>query len=114
MRKGTVGVGDFIPTIPVKEEVMKKIDHINAINTPMERALEYFAYACKQQLFWDGNKRTSTMVASKILIENGEGILTIGKDHTEEFNRTLNHWYLKDEVQPLKDCLKKCIKTLQL
>lgn len=54
------------------------------------------------------------MVASKILIENGEGILTIGKDHTEEFNRTLNHWYLKDEVQPLKDCLKKCIKTLQL
>ncbi|EOS35989.1 hypothetical protein C804_00776 [Lachnospiraceae bacterium A4] len=114
LRKGTVGVGDFIPTIPVKEEVMKKIDHINAINTPAERALEYFAYACKQQLFWDGNKRTSTMVASKILIENGEGILTIGKDYAEEFNRTLNHWYLKDEVQPLKDCLKKCIKTLQL
>lgn len=24
LRKGTVGVGDFIPTIPVKEEVMKK------------------------------------------------------------------------------------------
>lgn len=92
----------------------EKIDHINAINTPAERALEYFAYACKQQLFWDGNKRTSTMVASKILIENGEGILTIGKDYAEEFNRTLNHWYLKDEVQPLKDCLKKCIKTLQL
>ena len=58
----------------------------------MERALEYFAYACKQHLFWDGNKRTSTMVASKILIESGEGILTIGKDHAEEFNRTLELW----------------------
>lgn len=114
LRKGTVGVGDFLPGIPVKEDVIKEIDRINAINTPVERALEYFAYACKQQLFWDGNKRTSTMVASKILIENGEGILTIGKDHAEEFNRTLNHWYLNNEVQPLKDCLKKCIKTLEL
>ena len=98
----------------LRKDVIKEIDRINAINTPVERALEYFAYACKQQLFWDGNKRTSTMVASKILIENGEGILTIGKDHAEEFNRTLNHWYLNNEVQPLKDCLKKCIKTLEL
>jgi len=114
LRKGRVGVGDFIPTIPVKEDVLKEIVRINGIAKPVDRALEYFAYACKQQLFWDGNKRTSTMVASKILIENGEGVLTIGKDHAEEFNITLNNWYLKDELQPLKDCLKKCIKTLEI
>lgn len=54
------------------------------------------------------------MVASKILIENGEGILTIGKDNAEEFNIALNNWYLKNELQPLKDCLKKCIKTLEI
>ena len=109
LRKGTVGVGDFMPTVPVREEVLREIDRINQITNPVDRALEYFAYACRQQLFWDGNKRTSTMVASKILIENGEGILTIGKDHAEEFNRTLNDWYLKNEEEPLKDCLKKCI-----
>ncbi len=114
LRKGTVGVGDFIPTIPVKEEVLKEIDRIIRIDEPIDKALEYFAYACKQQLFWDGNKRTSTMVASKILIENGEGILTIGKDHAEEFNITLNNWYLNNELQPLKNCLKKCIKTLDI
>lgn len=114
LRKGTVGVGDFMPTVPVREEVLREIDRINQITNPVDRALEYFAYACRQQLFWDGNKRTSTMVASKILIENGEGILTIGKDHAEEFNRTLNDWYLKNEAEPLKDCLKKCIKTLNI
>ena len=54
------------------------------------------------------------MVASKILMENGEGILTIGKDHAEEFNTTLDNWYLKDELQPLKDCLRKCIRTLEI
>ena len=81
---------------------------------PFRGSFLTMAYACKQQLFWDGNKRTSTMVASKILIENGEGILTIGKDNAEEFNVTLNNWYLKNELQPLKDCLRKCIRTLEI
>lgn len=114
LRTGTVGVGDFTPTIPVKENVLQELERIKQITDPVEKALEYFAYACKQQLFWDGNKRTSTVVASKILIESGNGILTIGKNNAEEFNTTLNDWYLKDELQPLKDCLKKCIKTLEI
>ena len=114
LRKGTVGVGEFIQAIPVKEDVLKEINRINGISQPIDKALEYFAYVCKQQLFWNGNKRTSTMVASKILIESGEGVLTIGKDNAEEFNITLNDWYLKNELQPLKDCLKKCIKTLEI
>ena len=114
LRTGKVGVGDFIPSVPVEQDVLKEIERINDIKEPVDRALEYFAYACKQQLFWDGNKRTSTIVASKILIGTGEGILTIGKDNAEEFNIALNNWYLKDELQPLKDCLMKCIKTLDL
>ena len=114
LRSGKVGVGDFIPTVPIKEEVLKEIDRINKIEDSVEKALEYFAYACKQQLFCDVNKRTSTIVASKILIDSGNGILTIGKDNAEEFNTTLNNWYLKDELQPLKDCLKKSIKTLEI
>lgn len=113
LRTGKVGVGKFIPSVPILTDVLREIERINNILEPIERALEYFAYACKQQLFWDGNKRTSTIVASKILIEAGEGILTIGKDNAEEFNTTLNDWYLKDELQPLKDCLKKCIKTME-
>lgn len=114
LRNGRVGVGDFIPSVPEKENVLKELERIGSIKEPVERALDYFAYGCKQQLFWDGNKRTSTIVASKILIEAGEGILTIGKENAEEFNTVLYNWYLKDELQPLKDCLGKCIRTLEL
>ena len=114
LRSGRVGVGDFIPSVPIEDEVLRELKRICGINEPIERALEYFAYGCKQQLFWDGNKRTSTIVASKILIEAGEGILTIGKEHAEEFHISLNNWYLKEELQPLKNCLKKCIKTLEM
>lgn len=113
LRTGKVGVGDFIPSIPVKEKVLEELNQIVSIENPIERAIEYFAYACKQQLFWDGNKRTATIAASKILIESGNGILTIGKNNAEEFNTTLNDWYLKDELQPLKNCLRKCIKTME-
>lgn len=112
LRTGKVGVGDFMPSIPERENVLKEFSRIETFNDPIERALEYFAYACKQQLFWDGNKRTSTIAGSKILIEAGEGILTIGKENAEEFNIALNNWYLKDELQPLKRCLRKCIRTL--
>ena len=114
LRTGRGGVGDFIPSIPVKEEVIKELDKIVTIEDPIERAIAYFAYACKQQLFWDGNKRTSTIVASKILIASGNGILTIGKDNAEEFNTALNNWYLNDALEPLENCLKKCIKTLEI
>ncbi len=31
-----------------------------------------------------------------------------------EFNIALNNWYLKNELQPLKKCLRKCIKTLEI
>lgn len=114
LRNGKVFVGEFEPSVPVEDEVLQEIQRINAISDNVEKALEYFAYACKQQLFWDGNKRTSTIIASKILIESGNGILTIGKDNAEEFNTTLNNWYLKGEIEPLKCCLMKCIKTLEI
>lgn len=65
LRTGEVGVGDFIPSVPVKEKVMKEIDRIKSIADPVERALDYFVFSCKQQFFWDGNKWTSTIGARK-------------------------------------------------
>ncbi len=51
LRTGTVGVGEFIPLIPVKNQVVAELSRIMEINDCVERAIEYFAYACKQQLF---------------------------------------------------------------
>ncbi len=48
LRTGTVGVGDFVPSIPVKEKVMEELSKIAEINDCIERAVEYFAYVCKQ------------------------------------------------------------------
>jgi hypothetical protein len=116
LRNGLVGVGgtDYIPPIPIKEDVEKKLEVINKIEGARERAIEYFCYAIRGQLFWDGNKRTSTIVSSKILIEAGEGVLTIGKSNAVNFNESLLHYYDTEDSIPLKQCLMNCIKTMSV
>lgn len=114
LRSGIVWVGgtDYTPPIPNEATVNTKLKEIAEISDPTERALEYFCYAVRAQLFWDGNKRTSTIVASKVLIENGCGVLTIGKNEALQFNEALLHYYDTEDSKPLKDCLRSCIKTL--
>ena len=41
------------------------------IENATDRAIEYMLYGMRRQLFWDGNKRTSTICANKIMIGNG-------------------------------------------
>ncbi len=114
LRNGSVGIGgtDYIPTVPNMTDVENKLESINKLKDDTEKAIEYFCYAVKSQLFWDGNKRTSTILASKILIESGNGVLTIGKSNALNFNETLLHYYDTDDKKPLKDCLYQCIRTL--
>ena len=114
LRTGTVCVSgtDYVPPIPDVETVRAEIERIAGLADPQERAEEYFCYAVRSQLFWDGNKRTSTIVASKILIAEGVGVLTIGKATAVDFNEALLHYYDTNDSAPLRSCLHRCVKTL--
>ena len=50
-------------------------------------------YGMRAQLFWDGNKRTSTLCTNKIMIENGVGIIKVPDSKLEEFNTLLTEFY---------------------
>jgi len=113
LRTGTVGLSgtDYIPPIPDLREVENELERIRQISDVKERAIEYFCYAIRSQLFWDGNKRTCTIVACKILIENGEGVLSIGKDNAVEFNDSLKKYYDTNDDTELRDVLFRCIRN---
>lgn len=115
LRTGKVGVSgtDYEPPVPQREAVEQRLKDIMLCDDPKARAEEYFCYAVRAQLFWDGNKRTSTIVASKMLIEAGIGVLTIGKAEAVDFNEALLHYYDTADPQPLVRCLDRCIKTLE-
>ncbi|GAA0453313.1 filamentation induced by cAMP protein fic [Alkalibacillus silvisoli] len=95
LRYGNVGISgvNYQPTIPVESEVNKHIHDILSIPCVTERALTYMLWAMREQLFWDGNKRTSLIAANKILIKNGKGIITIEESKLEEFNERLTKFY---------------------
>ena len=112
LRSGRVEITgtSYIPKIPIKTEVEEKIKEICKIENTTERAIEYMLYGMKAQLFWDGNKRTSTIVANKIMIENGNGIIKVPENKLEEFNILLSKYYTDDYKDDIKQFLfNNCI-----
>lgn len=106
LRTGTVGISgtDYIPPIPEKETVIKELDHIlfNSDMSATDKALEVFVWGTRGQFFLDGNKRTSLMLANKILISAGAGIMTITDKYMEQFNVVLLKYYNTGKPDELK------------
>lgn len=116
LRTGRVGISgtNYVPEIPVREDVITKINEINSIENATERAIHYMLYGMRGQLFWDGNKRTSTICANKILISNGKGMLIIKEENLEEFNTKLTEFYNTNNPKYLENFLyDKCIYGIE-
>ena len=95
LRNGSVSIAgvEYIPSVPNKEDVVDSINEILSIRNVTERAIRYFLWGMRAQLFWDGNKRTSTLCANKILVGEGKGILSVPEKHIREFNTRLSDFY---------------------
>ena len=106
LRTGSVVISgtDYIPPIPEKEKVIAGLEDIvfDKDMTATEKALEIFVWGTRGQYFWDGNKRTSLMLANKILISAGAGIITITDKHMEQFNISLLKYYNTGKSNELK------------
>ncbi len=108
LRTGSVAISgtDYMPPLPVKEAVTQELNGIlNGDVTATDRALTAFAWGARRQLFWDGNKRTSLVLANKILLEAGAGMLTISERNMERFNEQLLTYYNTGDMEPLKQFL---------
>lgn len=117
LRNGKVGISgtEYIPEIPKKEKVEADISNILKIKNVTQRAIEYMLYGMRAQLFWDGNKRTSSICANKIMIENGKGIIRIPDKHLEEFNDLLTAFYNTNDNKVLKEFIyNNCIDGIEL
>ena len=97
LRTGTVGISgtDYVPPVPEKEKTIEELKNILSSTSlsVTDKALEAFTWGARGQFFWDGNKRTSLMLANKILILAGAGIMTITDKYMEQFNSLLLDYY---------------------
>ena len=108
LRTGRVAISgtDYVPLVPAPEAVKDELSQIlTADTTATERALTAFSWGARGQFFWDGNKRTSLVLANKILLEAGAGMLTITEKHMEQFNTLLLDYYNTGDSEVLTDFL---------
>ena len=109
LRTGSVGISgtDYEPPIPTKEKTVEELKSI--LSAPdvssTDKALEAFTWGARGQFFWDGNKRTSLMLANKILVSSGSGIMTITDKYMEQFNTLLLNYYNTGKSEELKQFL---------
>lgn len=95
LRSGNVGISgtEYVPKIPEKDEVVRDLNEIFEIENITLKSIKYMLYGMRSQLFWDGNKRTSMIIANKIMIQNGKGIISVSEDNILDFNRLLTDYY---------------------
>ena len=109
LRTGSIGISgtDYVPPIPEKEKVIAALEDIVSDKdmTATDKALEVFTWGTRGQYFWDGNKRTSLMLANKILISAGAGIMIITDKYMEQFNVSLLEYYNTGKPSELKKFL---------
>ncbi|MCL2105877.1 MAG: Fic family protein [Oscillospiraceae bacterium] len=99
--------------VPTNESAQALLDDLPG--TATQRAISFFLRACRAQLFWDGNKRTSTLGANKILIQAGAGIFTVRDKDVLEFNRRLLAYYDTGDMSVIDAWLyDHCIDGLEL
>ncbi len=108
LRTGRVGISgtDYQPPIPVYDNAAQELKAIlDSDSSATDKALTAFAWGARSQLFWDGNKRTSLVLANRILIEAGAGMLTINDRNMEQFNELLVAYYNTGDSEKLKQFL---------
>ena len=109
LRTGMVGISgtDYEPPVPDRTKTETELTAILSSKdaSATDKALEAFTWGTRGQFFWDGNKRTSLILANKILISSGAGILTITDKFMEEFNSLLLDYYNTGKSETLKQFL---------
>ena len=96
IRKGIVTIGgtNWVPEIPNSAVIIEELEKIKRGSYPeVLRALKYFCYIARTQMFTDGNKRLAQLIANKVLIEGNIGIFQIPVEFDEDFKELLIEFY---------------------
>lgn len=117
LRNGTIGINgtSYKPDIPSGKEIKSNIEKYLKEDSITKGAIRLMFYLMRTQAFWDGNKRTSMIVANKIMIENGKGIITVKEEDLNEFNTLLTDYYDTNDMSKIEKFIyDKCIFGIEI
>lgn len=100
--------GDFRPP---KVNAVKEIHYLTEITelfnnkdeaSVIDKAVTLLYHNMRQQLFYDGNKRTAILVASKYLLDYGLGIIHVPASEIDNWMDQLARYYLTNDIDDIK------------
>jgi len=78
-----------------------------------EKAIILMLWGMRRQIFIDGNKRTSMMMANKEMIKNGCGIISVPNEKIKPFYDLLIEFYETNDIKKIKKFVyENCIDGL--
>ena len=109
-----IGGTSWEPEMPHTGIIMDSIKEIEQIEDVELRALKYFCYIARTQMFIDGNKRVAHLMANKVLIENNVGIFQIPIEKLEEFKGMLIEFYETGDDRKIVGFMREfCIRRVR-
>lgn len=104
---GTIRVDDVLisgtswrPEIPIPKLLHTQL--IDLLKIVLIELLSIMLWIMRNQIFKDGNKRVAILIANKILIENGYGIISIPVELDGTFKSMLVNYYETNDMTSLK------------
>ncbi len=108
-----IGGTSWEPEMPHTSTIIEALERIDQIEDMELKALKYFCYVARTQMFIDGNKRVAQLIANKVLIQNNIGIFQIPIDKLEEFKTLLLEFYENGNDKEIIDFMQLwCMKRI--
>lgn len=107
LRNGTGNVetdqGDFNPPMISETAEQNFLQQLLKSNqSATDEALTLMYHNMRQQLFYDGNKRTAIIIANKIMFDNGAGIICLPLDKWSIWQHKLTKFYFTNDMSSIK------------
>ena len=101
------------PQVPFECDVRNEMADILKMKSETEKAITLMLWGMRRQIFIDGNKRTSMMIANKEMIKNGCGIISIPNEKIKPFYDLLIGFYETNDMEKIKNFVyENCIDGL--
>lgn len=109
-----IGGTKWMPNIPIEADIKESLGKIlNKKESAINKAIDLLLYVMKSQMFIDGNKRTSIILANHYLISHAKGLMVVPESLVDEFKKLLIDYYEKDNQTIIEFLKNKCYISLQ-
>lgn len=109
-----IGGTSWEPEMPHTGIIIDTLEEIERTEDIEQKALKYFCYVARTQMFIDGNKRVAQLIANKVLIQNDIGIFQIPIEKLEEFKMLLIQFYESGNDMEIIDFMREfCVRRIR-